>query len=95
MGKRKKAADSKKNQAKSKPRASRHFTYSLPVHFNLQFTFRESQIVWPDEPEPEISEDAIAELEQELSEFLGGEYKISDLSVLDGGLGTVFLGQTD
>ena len=94
MAKRKKKAVQKRSVSKPESSQSRLFTYSLPVHFTFQFTFRESEILDPDADEPEISEDAITELEEELTEHLGQNYAIERVTVLDDALESTFLGKS-
>ena len=94
MAKRKKKAVQKRSVPKLKSAQPRLFTYSLPVYFTVQFTFRESEILDPDGDQPEISEDAITELEDELTEHLGQNYAIERVTVLDDALESTFLGKS-
>jgi len=65
----------------------------LPVHFRLQFAFRECEVEAPDDDEPEITSDALRALEQELEEFISKKYVIDSLEVFDDALDAVFLGR--
>lgn len=86
MAKRKKPAARKRSVPKQKPAQTQRFAYSLPVCFTVQFGFSESKILNPDDDDPEISENAISELEAELTEYLGQNYAIAKVTVLDDAL---------
>jgi hypothetical protein len=75
------------------PAPERHFTFALPVHFRLQFTFRECEVEAPDDDEPEITSEALRALEQELEEFISKNYVIDSLEIFDDALDAVFLGR--
>ena len=94
MAKRTKKAVRKCGVHKAETSQSRLFTYSLPVHLTLQFTFSESEILNPDDEDPEISEDAISELKAELTEHLRQNFAVEGVTVLGDALGTVFLGKS-
>jgi len=94
MAKRKKATAGKRTTPKRKQAKKRLFSFSLPVHFTLQYTFSESEILNPDDDEPDISEAAIAELEQELAELIGENYAIGEVYVLDDSLNSIFLNES-
>ncbi|MEQ9408738.1 MAG: hypothetical protein RIK87_13460, partial [Fuerstiella sp.] len=69
------------------------YTYSLPVHFTLQWSFPEERILDPESDDPDISGAAIEELEAELTDLLRQHYSADNVSVLDDALGSLFLGR--
>ena len=72
----------KRGARKPETSHSRLFTYSLPVHLTLQFTFRESEILIANEEDPEISKDAITELKEELTAYIRQNYVVGECKVL-------------
>jgi hypothetical protein len=85
---------------KSNPRLTsvkRRFTFLVPVHLRIQYTFDETEVenLDNDRSPPDITEAAAEALGQELREYLGQQYYIESIEALDDGLDTVFLGESE
>lgn len=74
---------------------SNSYTFSLPVTFQLQFTFPEAEVDASVADDPEIRSEALEALTQELLEVLGQNYVISELDIADDGLAALFLGKNE
>ena len=70
------------------------FTYNLTCVFQMQFTFDESRVESADEAgdEPDPTAEALAELENELREYIGQDYLVESVEIEDGGIGCLLLG---
>lgn len=69
----------------------RHYTYSVTCVVQIQFTFDDGQ-VGADEADPTPTSNALAELENELSEYIGQHYAVESVDIEDGDDGCLLLG---
>lgn len=75
----------------------KHYTYSLTCVFQVQFTFDESQVesAGEDGVDPDPTEKALADLENELRDYIGQDYAVDSVEIEDGGIGCLFLGTSE
>ena len=92
MAKHKKNPAKRKHVKKRLETPTRYYTYSLPVFFKLQFTFREDEIEDPEDDDPDIVESALHEMENEIKDYLAENYVVDSVEVFDDALDSVFLG---
>jgi hypothetical protein len=67
---------------KTEPKPDRDYTYSVLVSFAMQFTFRQHEVQAAEEGgenDLDPTGDAIADLEEELKDYLSQQYLISGL----------------
>lgn len=73
----------KKSAAAASITSGKYFTYNVSVSFEMQFTFHESEVQPAEEGlerDRDPTEKALANLERELTEYIGSDYAISGLS---------------
>ena len=73
------------------------YTYRLTCAFQMQFTFDESQVESEQEVgnEPDPTAKALAELENEIRDYIGQNYAVDTVEIEDGGIGCVLLGTSE
>lgn len=74
----------KRRIPKRKPNVERFFTYNVSVSFDMQYTFEESEIQPSEEGaegDYDPSDEAIANLEKELTEYLRQAYSADNMDV--------------
>ena len=69
----------------------RLFTYSVTCVVQIQFTFDDDQVD-ADDDEPTPTNKALAELQNELSEYIGQNYAVESVEIEDGADGCLLLG---
>ena len=69
----------------------RLYTYSVTCVVQIQFTFTDDQVD-ADEDAPTPTTKALAELQNELSEYIGQNYAVNNVEIEDGAGGCILLG---
>ena len=69
----------------------RIYTYSVTCVVQIQFTFDDDQ-VGADEADPTPTNKAMAELQNELWEYIGQNYAVESVEIEDGADGCLLLG---
>lgn len=72
----------------------RLYTYSVTCVVKIQFTFDDDQVD-SDEDAPNPTTKALAELQHELSEYIGQNYAVDSVEIEDGAGGCLLLGMVE